>query len=84
MARRGPSVGRQTPCYRPPVPPYVQSMGGVGLLPYVLTLYLKLRLERTETGNVQCCSVSRLLCNTPSCVAVHDLKTKIYRENKKI
>ena len=39
-------------------------MGGVGLRRYVLTLYLKLRLERTETGDVQRYSVSRLLLLT--------------------
>lgn len=38
MARCGSSVGRQTPCYGPPVPPYVQSLGGLELRRYVMTL----------------------------------------------
>jgi hypothetical protein len=64
MARSGPSVGIYTPCSGPPVPPYVQSMVGVGLRRYFLTLFLKLRLERTETGDIQRYSVSRLLLLT--------------------
>ena len=69
--------GKTAPCYGPPVPPYVQSLGGLGLRRSVVTLYLNVRLERTETGNVQRCSVSRLTGNVQRCSVSRQLLTAL-------